>query len=264
MNSKSRKSKTKTRRSLHVSHHLTPYLSVIIPVMNERRTIARVIKEAKSVYPNTEVIVVVNGSKDGTKRIVNKQGVKMLSYDGPLGHDVGRSVGAEVARGKVLLFIDGDMVISRTQLRPFVQAVEDGVDVALNDYSGPTHKQLVHGVVLAKHTLNQMLGRPDLKGASMTAVPHAISRKALETIGSEHLSIPPLAHTMAVKNELQVRAVHAVNVGKLNRPRARDRRGDPLEKLILGDHLEAIDWLTTHAGPRGGYSDLSRKREIVR
>jgi glycosyltransferase involved in cell wall biosynthesis len=255
--------KRSTRRTVPRNTSTTPYLSVIIPVMNERRTIAKVIREAKKVHPNTEVIVIVNGSKDGTERIVRQQRVKMLSFDEPLGHDVGRSVGAEMAQGQVLLFIDGDMVISHRQLRPFVQAVAKGMDVALNDYSGPTHKRLVHGVVLSKYVLNIMLSRSDLKGSSMTAVPHAISRRALEVIQAQNLSIPPLAHAMAIEGGLQVEAVHAVNVGRMNPVRVRQHK-DPLEKLIMGDHLETIDWLSQKLGARGGFSDFTRKREIVR
>lgn len=255
--------KKRSRRSIPEITSSTPYLSVIIPVMNERRTIRKVIQEAKKVHPNTEVIVVVNGSNDGTRRIVRQQRVKMLSFDEPLGHDVGRSVGAEMAKGQVLLFIDGDMVISHTQLRPFVQAVAKGVDVALNDYSGPTHKRLVHSVVLSKYVLNIMLSRPDLKGSSITAVPHAMSRRALEVIQPQNLSIPPLAHAMAIEEGLQVKAVHSVNVGRINPIRVRQYK-DPLESLIVGDHLETIDWLSQKLGARSSFSDLTRKREIVR
>ena len=259
-----RKRGPKRRRSVRSDPYASPYLSVIIPVMNERRTIARVIREAKRIHPNTEVIVVVNGSTDGTKKIVAQQRVTVLSYEEPLGHDVGRSIGANAARGKVLLFIDGDMVIPHKQLRPFVQAIASGTDVALNDYSGPTHKRTVHGVVLAKHVLNIMLSRPDLHGTSMTAVPHALSRRALDVIQSPNLSIPPLAHAMAVQRGLHVQAVHHVNVGKLNPSRVRNRNGDPLENLIVGDHLETMDWLSHELGVRGGFTDLTRNREIAR
>nr|WP_281423123.1 glycosyltransferase [Paenibacillus oenotherae] len=240
-------------------------MSVIIPVMNERRTIGRVVREAARIHPNVEVIVVANGSRDGSATIAARSGARVIEYAEPLGHDVGRSVGAAAAKGQVLLFIDGDMVIPAGSLKPFIHAIQqEGVDVALNDYSGPTNKPVVHSVVLAKHALNAMLGRPDLNGTSMTAVPHAISRHALETIGAESLSVPPLAHARAVQLGLKVRAVKHVNVGKLNLPRTQRERTNPLETLIVGDHLEAIEWLTQHNGIRGGYGDTKRNREMVR
>ncbi|CAM3524508.1 glycosyltransferase [Paenibacillus lupini] len=259
-------SRAGSRSSEHGSYkpHPNPIVSVIIPVMNERSTIGRVIREAAKVHPRTEVIVVANGSKDGSIAIARKMGARVLQYEKPLGHDVGRTMGALEAKGEVLLFIDGDMVISASHLRPFIHAVKErGVDAALNNYSGPVHKVNVHSVVLAKHALNAVLQRPDLKGISFTAVPHAISRKCLDTIGASALSVPPLAHAMAVKEGLKVAAVHAVNVGKLNKPRPERERKNPLERLILGDHLEAIYWLLSCTDERGGFEDRLRKREMA-
>jgi glycosyltransferase involved in cell wall biosynthesis len=210
------------------------------------------------------VIVVVNGSTDGSAAVARRHGARVIEYPEALGHDVGRSIGASAARGQVLLFIDGDMVIPASELRPFVDAVRwNGIDVALNDYSGPTNRTSVHGVVLAKHALNALLNRPDLQGTSMTAVPHAISRRALETIGAEALSVPPLAHAKAVHLGLRVSAVRHINVGKLNMPRVKRERTNSLEKLIVGDHLEAIEWLARQTdGERS--SDQSRQSEIAR
>ncbi|MBU5440845.1 glycosyltransferase [Paenibacillus sp. MSJ-34] len=258
-----RKTLTRTRLNTDAGNGSKPYVSVIIPVKNERKTIARVIREAQMVHPHTEVIVVANGSKDGSGSIAEKCGATVLSFSESLGHDVGRSIGAQAAKGHILLFIDGDMIIPVKQLRPFVKAVSGGLDVALNNYSGPVRKHRVHGVVLAKHALNAMLSRPDLQGSSLTAVPHAISRRALEAIGAENLAVPPLAHAIAIGRGLQVKAVYRVNVGRLNPLRMRGRRHDPLEGLIIGDHLEAIEWITANE-PRGGFGDLSRTREIVR
>ncbi|WP_256759864.1 glycosyltransferase family A protein [Cohnella sp. WQ 127256] len=241
-----------------------PYVSVIIPVMNERRTLGRVIREAFRVHPQVEVIVVVNGSTDGSLNIARKSGAKVLVYDRPLGHDVGRSIGAREAKGNVMLFIDADMVISATKLKAFVHAIAQGTDIALNDYSGPVNKRIVHGVVLAKHTLNTLLGRPDLKGSSMTAIPHAISRKALSVVGSQALAVPPMAHTMAIREGLKVERVIPINVGLLNPVRTKRERKNSLEPLIVGDHLEAIQWWLSKTDFRGGYDDGVRQRWVVR
>jgi hypothetical protein len=242
----------------------SPVVSVIVPVMNEKKKLARVLKEAARVHPQTEVIAVVNGSTDGSLQIARNSGARVLEFDRALGHDVGRSVGAREAQGSILLFIDADMVISAEKLKPFVDAVAQGADVALNDYSGPTRKPVVHGVVLAKHTLNTLFGRADLEGASMTAVPHAISRRALQTIGCESLSVPPLAHTIAIRSGLEICRAARVNVGQLNPMRLRRERTKSLEPVIVGDHLEAIQWWIRKSDSRGGYPDGARKRWMVR
>lgn len=242
----------------------SPVVSVIIPVMNEHRTIRKVVAEARKVHAATEVIVVANGTKDGSDRIAHRAGARVLRYAEPLGHDVGRAVGAMEAQGEVLLFIDGDMIIPAGRLRPFVNAVLCGSDVALNEYTGPTDKRSVHRVVLAKHVLNEVLSRGDLRGMSMTAVPHALSRKALEIIGNENLSIPPVAHAIAIYRGLNIAPAHLIDVGRLNKRRTKQGTVDPLEQLIDNDHLHALRWVIEHTDSRGGYTDLDRKRHMVR
>lgn len=252
--------------SLPISNADQPKVSVIIPVMNERKTVQSVIRECRSVDPDTEVIVVANGSKDGTAELAHAAGAKVIHYPEALGHDVGRSIGAQHAKGEVLLFTDGDIVIPGSVLRTFVEAIRSGTDVALNDYSGAVDRKQVHSVVLAKYALNTLLERPELKGMSLTAIPHALSRKALEQIGSEQLAVPPLAYAIAITQGLELAPVRHVEVGRSNPRRAgRRRQGvDPLEHLIIGDHLEAISWVLNRSGPRAGRPDQERRRDVIR
>jgi glycosyltransferase involved in cell wall biosynthesis len=208
---------------------------------------------------------VANGSTDGTKQLAERMGAKVLDYPEPLGHDVGRSLGAKEARGSILLFLDGDIVIPAIELIPFVKAVENGVDIALNSYLGPVQKRNVHSVVLAKHALNIALSRPDLRGASMTTVPHAMKKTALDVIGYENLAVPPKAQAIGILQGLNIRAVHYINVGRINPKRRRGNGGqDPLESLIVGDHLEAMNWYTRATNERGNLPDLTRIRSVVR
>jgi hypothetical protein len=243
-----------------------PKVSVIIPVMNECKSVQAVIRHSRSVHPDTEVIVVANGSTDGTRGLAEAAGARMIYYQEPLGHDVGRSIGALHAKGEVLLFTDGDIVIPGSVLRRFVDTILGGADVALNSYSGTVDRKQVHSVVLAKYALNVLLSKPQLKGMSMTAIPHALSRNAVERIGWEHLSVPPMAHAMAVAYGLKVEAATLVEVGRSNPPRRSRRRSgrDPLENLIIGDHIEAMGWLLNQAGPRAGHPDQMRRRDVIR
>ena len=261
-NTRSRVRKVKTASPIQNSS--TPSVSVVIPAMNERRTIALVIANARKVHPDTEVIVVVNGSTDGTEAIARRMGATVVVYNEALGHDVGRSVGAGHANGNVILFTDGDIVIPARKLKPFVTAIEAGTDVALNRYNGRTKTTNGHSVVIAKHALNAALRRDDLAGSSLTTIPHAISRKMLDTVGAAALSVPPLALTMAIHKGLNVKRVAFVEVGRTNPKRRRRRKNDPLKGLIIGDHLEAMEWVMDQTDLRGGYTDLVRKRDRVR
>jgi glycosyltransferase involved in cell wall biosynthesis len=241
-----------------------PKVSVIIPAMNEGKNIARVIAYSRKVHPDTEVIVVVNGSSDHTEQHARRMGAKVIVYASPLGHDVGRSIGASQAKGDIVLFTDADIVIPTKLLLPFVKGIENGLDVALNRYTGITNTKHVHNVVLAKHALNVMLHRSDLTGMSMTTIPHAISRNALRTIGHESLTVPPKALAIAVWTGLKVQGTAYVDVGRPNPRKRKWTKVDPLKKLIVGDHLEAISWVIDNTNGRGGHTDSIRKRDMVK
>ncbi len=237
-----------------------PVVSVIIPVRNERDRIGKVIWNARRVHPSTEVIVVANGTTDGSQRIARKMGAKVIDYPDSLGHDVGRGVGSQEARGEILLFLDRDLPLPFRRLRPFVKAVMDGADVVLNGFVAPSRRRRIHPVVLSKYALNIILKRPDLKGASMTAVPHALNRRALSEIGHKNLSIPPKALAIAIEQGLRIETVANIPIERWNRK----RRNRPwMRELVVGDHLEAIHWFLERKGSRGGYWDGMREREVA-
>lgn len=216
-------------------------LSVIVPVCNEEQTIKQVIAEARKLEP-LEIIVMINGSTDQSEAYAKEQGVKTLVYDERLGHDCGRAAGALAAMGDILLFIDGDFVLSAQELYPFASAVASGVDVALNVCED--EEKLTHVVQGWKYVLNETIGRKDLLMSSMTAVPHAISRECLEKIKPESLAVPPFAQIKAIIEGFHVQAVHHVDVNKFNRFRYSEhlslKSHSPTAELIIQDHIFAF------------------------
>ncbi|HEX7057445.1 MAG TPA: glycosyltransferase [Bacilli bacterium] len=241
-----------------------PAISVVIPVLNERRTLPRVIAEAKRLSRNTEIIVIANGCRDGSGKVAQRLGAKVISYPGRLGHDVGRAIGASEASGDIMIFIDADFVVRAGDLAKFARAVASGVDVALNHYNGPVRRRSVHSVVLAKHVLNEILGRPDLQGCSLTTIPHALSKKAVTAVEPRNLMVPPKAHAIACLKGLTIKPVHFIPVGRLNRTKRPAKRDGQIRDLIFGDHLEAIQTYLECSGERGGRADCLRQRSKVR
>ena len=229
-------------------------ISVIIPTGNEEKTIRKVISEAQKVSNNIEIIVVCNGVTDKTVKKARKSGAKVLEYETSLGHDVGRAIGAKIAKGEVLLFIDADFVVPCSILRKYCLDVINGWDVVLNAFSGVR----THATAEAKRALNLLLGRPDLEGSSFTTVPHACSRRAVEIIGYENLAVPPKAQVLSILHQLKISRGQLVLTNRLNR--RRKGRKISIRNLILGDHLEAICELIGKRGERGGFTDFLRQR----
>src|SRR5215472_1245425 len=86
-------------------------VSVIIPVYNGARTIARAIDSARDqrFEGQYEVIVVDDGSTDGTARILERYGtqVRILTQENH-GPAAARNAGASLAHGEYLAFLDAD------------------------------------------------------------------------------------------------------------------------------------------------------------
>jgi glycosyltransferase involved in cell wall biosynthesis len=249
---------------------MADHVSIIIPAQNEVATIGHVIREAGRLAP-LEIIVVVNGSNDGTAELCRSADCKVYEFANALGNDVGRSVGAYYARGDILLFLDADIPVSHLELSRFVNAIRSGSDIALNNMTGTLPLSAIpHYTTVAKFAFNQMLRRPALSINSLLAIPHAMSKKAAETIGFDNLSNPCLAHALAVTRNLKMASPAAVDVIASNKTRAAHSTPSPFSVFpqstnrIIGDHLEALSDTILRFGPRGGFAEGTRNRGIIR
>jgi hypothetical protein len=84
-----------------------PYLSVVIPTLNEAGSIEAAIRRARS--SECEIIVADGGSRDETVEIARDAGAIVLV--GPPGRALQQNAGAAAARGKVLLFLHADTLL---------------------------------------------------------------------------------------------------------------------------------------------------------
>ncbi|QOW28551.1 glycosyltransferase [Bacillus cereus] len=224
-------------------------LSIIIPVQNEEKTIESVIFEVQKLKP-FEIIVIVNGSTDKTEGLAKGCGATVISYEEALGNDTGRAVGAFFAKGDILLFIDGDFLISSYDLLPFVQSIQNGTDLALNKLDYYYMYRLPYSIVTAcKYAVNLACNRKDLGMGSTIAVPHAFSRKCIDTIGFHSLLSPTLSQVKTILAGFHVQNVHSVDVDKMNRVRPEKHFSKEgclslATQQIIGDHIEAISYLT--------------------
>lgn len=89
-----------------------PLVSVIIPTYNRKETISRSIQSVlNQTYENIEVIVVDDGSTDGTKEYVLEKYIDAVVYvenqrkKGPSG---ARNYGVQIANGEYIAFQDSD------------------------------------------------------------------------------------------------------------------------------------------------------------
>lgn len=238
-----------------------------IAARNEEENIERVIESVHQAGAHM-VIVIANGCTDKTIALAQQAGAETIIFKEPLGHDVGRAVGIQAYPADINLFLDADFVLDANDLTPFINAVASGADIALNDLN-PLYQEyaVLDNISLIKLCLNTFIQQAHLGVNSLTAIPHALSRRAVDVLTPEILSVPPKALVKGCIEGLQIVAAHTVDVFKANKVRPElhcDEGKNHMADLIIGDHLEAIAYYLEQTDSRGGYSDLSRHREKIR
>ena len=103
-----------------------PYLSVIIPVMNEEARIEKVIKRASNI--DAEIIVVDGGSNDQTVKLAEMFGVKVVKS--LKGRSLQMNAGVAASSGNNLLFLHADTMVPENYVDLIFKALMDRRPVA--------------------------------------------------------------------------------------------------------------------------------------
>jgi glycosyltransferase involved in cell wall biosynthesis len=92
-------------------------ISVIIPAFNEARFIGEtisVLEKYAEGYEDLEIIVVNNGSQDGTADVVSEYAkVKIINLTTSVTVGSARNIGVENSCGDLLVFIDADIIVTQ-------------------------------------------------------------------------------------------------------------------------------------------------------
>lgn len=111
-------------------------VSVIIPVFNDSVNLKRCLEALTcSVFRDFEIIVVDDFSKDGPAGIAEDFGCKTISLEKRSGPAAARNKGAIAAQGKILLFMDADVICSPETIGCLVSHLEKGWDASVGMYT---------------------------------------------------------------------------------------------------------------------------------
>ena len=116
---------------------MNPKISVIVPTYNSRETMKECLRGIlDSEHGSYEVLVVDDGSLDGTPDIVKEFSVKLIKLHEHSGAAHARNYGSKEANGEILLFVDSDIIIAKDTLKKIEMRLrEDRTAAVMSIYS---------------------------------------------------------------------------------------------------------------------------------
>lgn len=113
-----------------------PELSVVMPCLNEARTIGRCINKAntclRALEVNYEIIVADNGSDDGSVEIAREAGARVVFAE-RRGYGAALKQGIGAARGTFVIMGDCDDSYDFSNLGPFIEELRKGHDLVMGN-----------------------------------------------------------------------------------------------------------------------------------
>lgn len=134
-------------------------LSVVIPVYNEADNIGEIIKRVQATKLAKEIIVVDDGSEDGTREVLQKldgkRKVRVVLHERNQGKGAAVVTGLRVAQGDVLLIQDADLEYNPRDYPVLLQPIEEGLaDVVYGSrFLGAPHRVTMFWHMIANKLL---------------------------------------------------------------------------------------------------------------
>jgi glycosyltransferase involved in cell wall biosynthesis len=137
-------------------------LSVIIPVYNEVESIQAILKRVQATRLAHEIVVVDDGSRDGTrdvlKKLDGKKGVRVILHEKNRGKGAAVRTGMFAAKGDVLLIQDADLEYDPRDYPELLQPIHEGLAEVVygSRFLGKPHRVTMFWHMIANKSLTLM------------------------------------------------------------------------------------------------------------
>jgi glycosyltransferase involved in cell wall biosynthesis len=137
-------------------------LSVVIPVYNEVENVEEILKRVQSTKLAKEIVVVDDGSKDGTRAILQKldgkKKVCVILHEKNQGKGAAVITGFKAAKGDILLIQDADLEYDPRDYAVLLRPIEEGkADVVYGSrFLGAPHRVTMFWHLMANRLLTFM------------------------------------------------------------------------------------------------------------
>lgn len=112
-----------------------PLLSVIVPVYNEAKTIRQILEKINSINIDKEIIVVDDGSCDGTENIlrdIRYDNLRIIHHSSNRGKGAAFLTGLSLAKGELVIIQDADLEYDPSDYLKLMEAMREcSADIVL-------------------------------------------------------------------------------------------------------------------------------------
>ncbi len=191
-------------------------LTIAVPVYNEEGNVEALCEEIlatlRTLGKTFEIIFVDDGSKDGTRPILRRlsetiPGVRAVFFRRNFGQTAAMAAGADLARGRTLIFMDGDRQNDPADIPRLLEKIAEGFDVVCGWRKDRKDKAVTRKLpsIIANGIIRRVGGVPihDL-GCSLKAFRREVI-KEVKLYGEMHRFIPIYANAVGARiTELEV------------------------------------------------------------
>ena len=141
-------------------------LSIILPAKNESQAIRSTLSELRTRFPTAEIIVVDDGSDDGTGSIAGECGAKVIRHALSRGNGAAIKSGVRAASGDVLVMMDADGQHRPGDIPRLLERLDEGYDMVVGARDSASQASIWRGAAnrfynrLATYMTGQVI--PDL------------------------------------------------------------------------------------------------------
>ena len=223
-------------------------VTAVIPCLDEERTVgtcvAKALESFKSLGVAGEVVVVDNGSTDGTARTALAGGARVV-HETVKGYGAALRAGIESAQGSIIVMGDGDDSYDWAAIGPFVRKIQEGYDLVIgNRFKGgilpgampPLHRYLGNPVLSAITRLAFGVKVGDVHCGMRAFTKDAFARLQMGTPGMEFA-------TEMIANA----ANHGLRIAEVPTRLYPDKRGRPPHLRTFRDGWRHLRFILTHA-----------------
>jgi glycosyltransferase involved in cell wall biosynthesis len=229
-------------------------LSVVIPVYNELQTIAEVVERVRRSGVPTEIIIVDDGSTDGTRELLKSwQGapdLRIIMHEVNQGKGSALRTGFSHATGDVVIVQDADLEYDPAEFEKLIQPIiEDVADVVFGSrFTGDNQRVLYFWHSIGNKLLTLFSNAmTNLNLTDMETCYKAFRREVIQRIG------PTLREQrFGIEPELTAKVAAMPGIRVYERPISyRGRTYAEGKKITWRDGFRALYCIVRYAGGRG-------------